>query len=33
MLKGPEKKVTDAVLDLGGIKAKEEKKGDPAPKN
>jgi len=33
MLKGPEKKVTDAVLDLGGIKAKEEKKVDPAPKN
>lgn len=33
LLKGPENKVTDAVLDLGGIKVKEEKKDDPAPKN
>lgn len=32
LLKGPERKVTDAVLDLGGIKAKEEKVMDPAPK-
>ena len=32
MLKGPEKKVTDAVLDMGGIKPKEEIKVDPAPK-
>jgi hypothetical protein len=32
LLKGPEKKVTDAVLDLGGIKAKEEKIADPTPK-
>jgi hypothetical protein len=33
MLKGPENKVTDAVLDLGGIKVKEEKKAEPPPKN
>lgn len=33
LLKGPENKVTDAVLDLGGIKVKEEKKDDPPPRN
>lgn len=33
MLKGPDNKVTDAVLDLGGVKVREEKKSDPAPKN
>lgn len=32
MLKGPEKKVTDAVLNLGGIKPKEDKTVDPATK-
>lgn len=32
MIKGPERKVTDAVLDLGGIKPKEDKPVDTEPK-
>lgn len=32
MLKGPQNIVTDAVLDLGGLKVREEKKEDPPKK-